>query len=517
MRHHRHFQPAISLVRIPLCLLLLVLFSAEFAYGQSRQRLQKSYQDYLSLNQSLIETLQMQQKNAAELGDSDLEQTIQEQLDQLQGTQQPSLRLPRQIKNEMSYQLTGEPRALHLAYRKTCEEASKNLYLLARRIQADSPTFAFELLNLVLRIDSDHASARALRGYIRHGNEWMTPFEREQQVAGKVKHPQFGWLPESHVKRYENGERYFQGNWMTAAKEAEMRRDFRYAWNVQTEHFDIKTNVSLEQGVELGEKLELFHDYFKQTFALFYNSPEQLKKLFDETTGRPKTRAQLYEVHFYRDKSEYVNKLQKRIPQIAMTNGLYQLEDRISYFYFDAENNNDAALFHEATHQLMYESHLRQREVGRQAHFWIIEGIACYMESFKILSTAEIRYEVGDPRFVRFYWARHRLLEEDYQPSLALFSRMGMLAFQTGSREELQRRYSQASGLSHFFMHYDDGKYRDAFMLHLAQLYHSNPRIQNAAQGLDELTKVPYSTLDQQYREYLQEQQIAVGDQAVVQ
>lgn len=357
-----------------------------------------------------------------------------------------------------------------------------------------------------------------MRGFVRQGQEWITPFERDQRNSGKVQHPRFGWLPANHVERYEQGQRQYLGNWISAEKEAEIRRDFRQAWNVQTEHFNIKTNVGLEQGVELGHKLEIFHEYFKQTFAPFYNSPQQIQRLFEENHGRRKNRAQLYDVYYFRTKDEYVARLQSRIPQIAMTNGLYQLEDRVAYFYHDPRANLDATLFHEATHQLMYESHLKQRDVGQKAHFWVIEGIACYMESFRIEEQpdGELAYDVGDPRFIRFYWARHRLLEEGYQPSLEMFARMGMSAFQTGSQEELQRRYSQASGLSHFFMHYENGKYRDPFMRHLAELYHSDPRIQQAARGLDSLTGVPYSTLDRQYREYLQNQALEVGNDPVI-
>ena len=519
-------MPIDRLTRWAAWLCLLVLFTgfreaclpANTAQAQPNPRLVRAYEDYQKDREQLIARLEDLEVRAVQAEANDLADLVSTKLDLLHGKLSPLPTLPRDIRPDLSYKLTPEVRGLWVTYHRYSEEIGQNFYLLARRVQSDSPTFAFELLNLVLQFHPDHPSARALRGYVRQGNEWMTPFERDQKKANRVDHPQFGWLPAAHVPEYERGLRYFLGKWMPAAQEAEIRRDFRYAWTVQTEHFQIKTNVSLERGVELGRKLELFHDYFKQTFALFYNSPEQLKRLFDENSGRVKTQAQLYEVHFFRTKEEYIAKLQPRIPQIAMTNGLYQLEDRVSYFYEDPERNLDATLFHEATHQLMYESHLKQRDVGQQEHFWIVEGIACYMESFRVSQTPSgLHYDVGDPRFIRFYWARHRLLEENYQPSLEQFARMGMQAFQTGSQQELQRRYSQASGLSHFFMHFNNGQYRDALMLHLAQLYHSNPRIQQMAKGLDTLTGVPYPTLDRQYREYLQEQQEAVGEQPVIQ
>jgi len=488
------------------------------AHGQIVSKLERAHQDYIEINDRLVTELREDLQQARDLDQPALATEIEAKLDILTGQKPVRTKLRRTVQDDVPHTFSTPVRALHVDYRTACEKAARDFYLLARRTQTEAPTFAYELLGLTLNIDSDHSSARELFGYIRQGDEWMTPFERDQLRAGKVEHPDFGWIPASHVDRYEAGERYFRGSWITAAKEAEIRRDFHHAWNIRTEHFNIRTNVSLEQGVMLGRKLEIFHDYFKQTFTLFYNSPAQLRRLFDQNAGAARNRTQLYEVHFFREKKEYVDALISRIPQIAMTNGLYQLTDRVSYFYFDPEANLDATLFHEATHQLMYESHLRARDVGSKAHFWIIEGIACYMESFRVEEQqGELIYDVGDPRFVRFYWARHRVLEEDYYSPLSTFARLGMVPFQTGSQQELQRRYSQASGLSHFFMHYDNGKYRNALMLHMAQLYHSDPRVQQSAQGLDVLTGIPYPTLDRQYREYLQEQQIEVGNAAVIQ
>ena len=37
-----------------------------------------------------------------------------------------------------------------------------------------------------------------------------------------------------------------------AGEEAEIRRDFRHAWEIRTEHFLVKTNHSLERGVEIA-------------------------------------------------------------------------------------------------------------------------------------------------------------------------------------------------------------------------------------------------------------------------
>lgn len=481
------------------------------------------YRNYQELNQKYEDQLSELLVKSQQADDQELTAQIGKRLLLLRSKQGPSQGLPRNIQPKLSRDMAPEIRELHFRFQTHSENYADALYLLARKSLTKSPTFGFKLINLVLAIHPDHPKARSLRGYIRQADEWMTPFERDQRRAGKVEHPRYGWLKKSHVERYEQGERNFMGNWLSAKKEAEIRRDFRYAWTVRTEHFQIKTNHSLEKGAELGQKLEVFYNYFKQTYAAFYNSPEQIKQLLETTTGRSKTRSQLYKINHFHNKEEYVKKLIKRVPRIAMTNGLYQLEDRTAYFYYDPLANNDATVYHEVTHQLMYESHLKQRDIANKGHFWIVEGIANYTESFRVKPNGNgfnddgFTYEVGDPRFIRFYWARKRLLEEDYFVPQHQFSRISRIVYQTGTEAQLQKRYSQAAGLAHFYMHYKKGRYRNALMIYMAQIYHSSPRIQRDIHGLDELTGVDYPTLDRQYREYIQEQYEQVAGKEVIQ
>jgi hypothetical protein len=144
--------------------------------------------------------------------------------------------------------------------------------------------------------------------------------------------------------------------------------------------------------------------------------------------------------------------------------------------------------------------------VGEAANFWIIEGLACYMESLK---RQDGQFVLGDPAFVRFHWARHRFLVDGYYVPLAPFASMGMQQFQHQSAEDLSRNYSQSSGLVHFFMHYEGGLYRDAMIEHLSQIYAPGKRI-TAPQSLAELTGLSFAELDEQYKDYLRAQQLAI-------
>lgn len=409
--------------------------------------------------------------------------------------------LPTKVQPDIPASLPAAERTWRIKLRNAREEFAKELYLLSRRaLHGGFPSYAYELVREVAWYDSDHRSARRLLGQMRSGDEWVTPFAASMARRRYVWHEKFGWLPRHHVERYEKGERYFSGRWISAAREAEIRRDFRNAWTVRTEHFLVKTNHSLERGVDVAKKLEDFYGYFFQVFAGFFNTPEQMQKLFEGAAGRRLSRSarRPYLVHYYATRDEYVRRLKSKIPQIAITNGLYLPADRICYFFHVDEGNNDPTLYHESTHQIFYESSSRQRLIAEDAHFWIIEGISCYMESF---NREDGRMSLGDPRYQRFRAARYRYLNDGYYVPLAKFTAMGRHEFQT--HPQISRNYSQAAGLSKFFMEYDGGRYRDALIEHVSQLYGAGPRSSTRPQSLAELTGVSYAELDRQYGEFL--------------
>lgn len=409
--------------------------------------------------------------------------------------------LPAEIQPPISSDLPQDEHDRRTALLNLRKRYAADLYTLAAKCKrVGYLSLAYDLIREAAIHNSDHPHVRKLLGYVRHDDRWVTPVAQSLLKQKKVWHASFGWIPKDHVDRYEKGDRNVDGQWMSAAKEGELRRDFRKAWEIRTDHYLIKTNHSLERGVELGLALEEFYRYFMQAFNGFFNAGEDFPARSAEF--RP------YVVHYYRTRDEYNDALKAKIPQIAMTNGLYYTSDRIAYFFDDPNANGFATLYHEASHQLFYESQKKDRAIADAAHFWIIEGIACYLESFRAEESGHI--SIGDPNFERFRAARIRLLQNDYYVPLAQFSSMGMKAFQTDSN--IQMNYSQASGLAHFFMNYDRGAYRDALIEHLRDLYNGSRRVGHRT--LEELTGVDYGTLDRQYREYLTEMEQAAGDKA---
>lgn len=420
--------------------------------------------------------------------------------------------LPGEVQLELPASLPEEERRWRAQLRRIRTEYAQDLYSLARRaLNTGHVSLAFHLVREVAFHDPDHRLARQLLGYVRHEDRWVTPHEQFMIRRGHVWDERFGWLPQTHLERYQKGERYFRGRWMSASEEAALRHDFNNAWEIESDHFLIRTNQSLERGVELSVALEKFHRFFRREFAAVFNSPQQMRQLFATGAGGGRTRPQRHEIHYYQSRDEFVFRLREKQPGIEVSNGLYLPADRTAYFFYNPHDlaGNIETMYHEVTHQLLSESQPKIVDVGVTGNFWLIEGIACYLESFEIDESGAV--SVGDPRHVRLHWARERRLRENFYVPLSQFTRMGMGDFQPrNGGETLQKLYSQATGLTHFFMHYEDGRYREALIEHLAQIYSPDSRKRERPEPLDQLTGVSFAELDRQYLSFLTEMQADV-------
>ncbi|NNJ25566.1 hypothetical protein [Alienimonas chondri] len=415
---------------------------------------------------------------------------------------------PRAVQPPLPAADRSDEMVLRRAVRRSGEEYANALFLLAKKVGtkgADEPTAAETAMGLVWEIlaaNPDHAPARRAIGQKQVDDEWLTPWQAVQTKAGRVDHPVYGWTPEGHVDRWEAGERLLDGRWVDADREALVRSNFASGWVCETEHYRVRTNVSLERGVEVARQLERFHTFFRAVFPGFGLGPADLRKRFSSYGAIP-TYTYVggadgaYNVHLYREKGEYVLALKDETPQIEVTNGFYDHRTRIASFYENGPGADPRTVFHEGTHQLFYECTPRFRLVGENAHYWAVEGIGCYMESFRDDGQT---MSAGSPRYIRFSNARKRWIDEQFFVPLNEFDARGRVAFQTSP--DIYKVYSQASGLTHFFMHAGGGALRPALTAHLSDLYHPAVR-PTQVRSLDALTGVSWTNLGEFYKDYL--------------
>jgi hypothetical protein len=369
------------------------------------------------------------------------------------------------------------------------------LYEMARHaVRSGRAGLAIELALTAIQADPDYEPARRLFGYQKFHDQWRTVYEVKKLRAGFVWSEKFGWLPKAHLRRYEEGERYDDGRWISAAEDADRHRDIRSGWKVETEHYLVYTNHSIEAGVSLAVKLERLYRLWQQIFIRYYASEADVVALFDGRSKPLLAAPPQHKVMYFRDRDEYNRSLRAAVSNIEISIGAYLDRPRCAYF-FAGKDCDDRTLYHEATHQLFHESRPVAPDVGRRANFWIVEGIAMYMES---LRQEDGFYVLGGFDDQRLHAAQYRLLNDKFYVPLAEFTGYGMEKIQKDPR--IATLYSQAAGLTNFLVYYGGGRYRDALVLYLVAVYTGR----DEPDTLAKLTRANYSELDKQYHEFIE-------------
>ncbi len=532
------FQTQIRLTLVPVVLVVASVFVARIPLANAQNPGSTAERRLSQFRERRVEVLMNLRHELSELSRQCFEKGLTEAAEDLTAIQleltspTDGVPLPSLVQLPVSNRLSEEEQLWRNRLRTIREDKAKELYSLARQsLRADLPSLAYQLIHDVLRLAPDHKDGRAILGQqmfmdplrkdeANYVGEWVSPFEADKRSGSKpeVNHPVYGWIPVGSVVRYEEGVRPWRCEWVSVQKEAELRRDFNNAWEIRTEHFLLKTNTSLEEGVVISRKLELFHDWLHSNFAAFFDTPDALEERFQQ--AQPRRRGVLpkpMEVHYYSTRDEYERRLKGRVPP-NLTNGLYWEPDRTCYLFRNDDDKDLNAAFHESTHQMFdlatlddriaaarkRQLLLRQRdrqywELCENSNFWVLEGLACYMESFRM---DEGVTSIGDPSHIRFEGAQQRLLRDGFFIELRTFCGLGKEQFR--SHPNQTQLYTQGSGVAHFLLHYKDGVYRDALIKLLADVY--RPDLKNVMKdpSLEELTGVSFEVLNQQYRDHME-------------
>lgn len=344
-------------------------------------------------------------------------------------------------------------------YRKFLQlrtEHAAELFGLADEIaKSGDGTTAYQLLHEILHHDPTHKETRRVLGLGAPSSS------RIARRPGTRNHPDFGW---------QRG---------------------RY-WQIESEHYRITTNASADAGADLASKLETFHSVWQQVFFRYWSANESLVERFRGGNSRLGTRKKLAVVLFA-DRDAYVKQLERYEPQIGISLGYYMKGEQTAFFYAGDESV-EPTWYHEATHQLFQELGASIADVGEISNFWIVEGIAVYMES---LVAHDGYLTLGGVDAERLQYARVRALTGEFYLPLADLVRLG--------REDLQRHkdirhiYTQAAGLTHFLMDGANRGHRQALVDFITLLYLGRAEPNTLASRCG----VSLEALDQEYKAFL--------------
>jgi hypothetical protein len=359
---------------------------------------------------------------------------------------------------------------------------------------------AVRLLWLALRDDPGHERARLAAGWIRRGDEWLTPEAVRHLDRGEAFDPAFGWMPAARLERYRAGERYDAGRWIPAAEDDAKPRDVKHGREFHADHWEIVTTAPLAKAGALAERLEHTRTVWRQVFGAFAWEPADLER---RLAGRVRPVARTpHAAVLCADRSQYLKELGPLEPRIGMTAGIYWMPTKTIWFHQSADEGHDApdpaTVHHEATHQLFSEARPdldRVRHLAGDRHgFWAIEAAGCYMESIR---PTPYGWTVGGRDAGRVPMARERLEAGLFVP-LEDLCRLGRGDFQAHDR--LEDLYAQIAGLADFFMNGEEGLYRESFVEYLVRVYSGTADTDT----LSRLCRRPYAELDEACRRHLQ-------------
>jgi hypothetical protein len=191
-----------------------------------------------------------------------------------------------------------------------------------------------------------------------------------------------------------------------------------------------------------------------------------------------------------------------RNPMIRGTLGIYLDDRKISYFFKDDGGvlPVEATLYHEVSHQLLFELSGPSGYQRNAGNFWVFEGLGTYFETVEPQPDGSIRYggRVG-PRIAE---ARRRMIEENSLVPIARFVAFDREQFNDEVQGDPHLNYAQSIALAIFLMDGNRRTYRDGFLDYAADAYRGRLRA-GSSTSLASRIGISFQELDQALENFL--------------
>ncbi len=230
---------------------------------------------------------------------------------------------------------------------------------------------------------------------------------------------------------------------------------------IDTPHFQIFSRAEPQFTQSVAADVERFYWVWTQLFFPFWEGQRSVQSTFEAFTGdnvaehlegRPglKSNRPRMRIVIFADSDEYQRTLARDEPAVAQSTGFYSDMRQTTFLYGGVGDDTTPTRHHELTHQMFREatfSRLGTRSPGEQSDFWLVEGIAGYMESLSFIDNLAT---VGGWNSERLQYARYRILVGGDSMPLSELRADGRIAAQR--RSDLSRYYAHAITQTHFLL-----------------------------------------------------------------
>ena len=183
-----------------------------------------------------------------------------------------------------------------------------------------------------------------------------------------------------------------------------------------------------------------------------------------------------HSVFYFGSQAEYIDHLTpSQAAEIAGTLGYYDPPknggNRRGRAYFFRDPNGQlpvtATLYHEVSHQLLFETAGPNAYTKNVGNYWVFEGLGTYFETVSPQPDGSL--EVGGLTGPRIEAAMKSLVDDKQSIPLAEFVALDQNAF--NNKSQIYLHYQQAMALAVFLEQWHDGTYRDAFLDYVRDAY----------------------------------------------
>ena len=398
--------------------------------------------------------------------------------------------------------------------------SASDFFQLAKQAAASDPpryALANTCLRDVLSRQNDHPEARRLLGYVPYQQGWAKPYAIQQIKGGLIDHPTFGWVEADWRVHLDNGElptppTRGKVRWLPAPEADQLRAGWDPPWKISTEHFEIQTNVPLAEAIGFGRRLESFHDLFISLMADILGDNIPLVRRFHDPTlvGEPNTKRHV--IFYFASKQEFIAYLSPRFG-VGFEKSLGFFAPPKSgrggrtpaYFFRDPKGQLpvEANLYHEVSHQLLFETAGRNAYTSNFGNYWVFEGLGTYFETVEPQPDGSL--EVGGIVGRRIQEAIKSLILDEREIPLAQFILLDEGRF---TRDDgIYLRYQQAQALTVFLMQWQHGVYREGFFDYIRDAYRGRIK-RGSGRTLEDRLGQPYSTIEAQFLAFLSDAKV---------
>lgn len=237
-----------------------------------------------------------------------------------------------------------------------------------------------------------------------------------------------------HRKRGADWTGPLDGKWFPWNELLARRRDWNAAWELETTHYRIRTNLALDAAIDAALDLERFYLFF-----------------FDTIGDRLGRRFVLDPMNAYvhGDSHSYIE-LAGRAAWYDVDQRRLNVNGTTAFMRF--------ALFHEAVHQLLDVSEKGSRSNDASLPAWLSEGLAEYLARCSFGPAGRAEFREGQLATMHVY-----LHARSPQPiGLTRFLALEYSDFLAS--EDAPLLYAQAYTLVHMCLHAEGGRYRQGFL-----------------------------------------------------